>query len=473
MEHKKEFGLALIEFLLTIEMLPLFEAFKQVEAGSYQHFVFMKTFNKDGDDTPYRLLAPTKNWLAFLNEVDTIFASKINRSLLQRTIDEVLSEIKEFPFTEEMVVNYQETIFATLWEHYQLQLEALVALQNITFEEDNEVRLGNCMLCAGHKDSIFAQKANHPDITKIFSIKEDSCFLRIQVSGDGESRLRQIDLEVERSLAVLRFVTMWGSKTQGTKRIKYNRALRVDTREKGARYILYHELGNDNQRPSAFTDVITPLFIQKSDIETAKMFGLEVINYHFANSENPLSRRIIRALELYDSGVRALNNWQALYRYVASINVVLPTQEQSGTEIKNDLQSLITYGGSYLGTLKKDGITAITRETWAQSVQNTSAPFKNFYSLRSQILHGNLRLGNISDENKDEARELAHNAIRLMASLAQEFNWQSDEEAKKWFETPKFPPSIGKQRPKSGLKALPSLLKRKRPTIFTYLRKVK
>jgi len=177
---------------------------------------------------------------------------------------------------------------------------------------------------------------------------------------------------------------------------------------------------------------------------------LNAINYHFANSDNPVSVRIIRALELYDSGVTALSNWQSIYRYVASINVALPAlgSKSKGKELVEQLKTLFQYGGKFVGAMKKADGTEYSSDgepTWEEMVEQTAEPFVKFYALRGIILHGNIPSQVISTDDAEECRILAHNGIRLMALLAQEFNWQSDREAKKWFEKPVYPPSLNQE----------------------------
>lgn len=133
----------------------------------------------------------------------------------------------------------------------------------------------------------------------------------------------------------------------------------------------------------------------------------------------------------------ALTNWQALYRYVVSINVVLPHSGSKRKEILKDLTTLVQYGGNYVGTMRREieGIDDPETITWDELVERTTEPFGKSYTNRG-ILHGNLPLEDLSDDETHEIRILAHNAIRLMAVLQRKFNWKNDKEAIAWFKNP-------------------------------------
>jgi hypothetical protein len=149
------------------------------------------------------------------------------------------------------------------------------------------------------------RKSKHPVIGGHLSVPGENCYFRFQVTGDDESRLRQVEQETEKALMVLRFVTMWLSKTEGTRRIKYNPATYTSVREQGKRYVVYHKLDEPDGRPGYHSDFSSFFAFRKNEIDIAlNHYGLENLNYHFANVDNPVSRRIVRALELYDSGRR-------------------------------------------------------------------------------------------------------------------------------------------------------------------------
>ncbi len=370
----------------------MWEAIKLTQSGEYHDLCGMTTFTEPDDETPHSLLVPIESWQDFLISLDVIFESKINRKLVQRTIRQVVCQLTEFPFTEVMLKDYSKTVFKEIWQHYLLSAEALVPLYNITLEGNVEIPLANAVLCSGNPNSLLAEKAGHSILETLVSLPEDVCFLQIQVTGDDESQLRQVDLEVEKSLIVLRFVTMWRSRIEGTRRIKYNPASAVTTREQGKRHIIYHKPENPAGRPGFHGDFAQLFYLWRKEIEVAyDHYGLEDLNYHHSNLDNPISRRVVRALELYDSGVQAKTNWQAFYRYIVSINVVLPKSGSKGKVLVERLTTLIQYGGDYVGSMRIGDDDADPESiTWEEMVRRTAEPFENFYTLRGKILHGNL-----------------------------------------------------------------------------------
>lgn len=443
MDKKEEFSKALFIFLNSAELHLFLKTDKLTDNAQYHNICFMKVYYKENSKEPYQLLVPLKSWHDFLIELGRIFDNKINRKLTGRLISEIVCKLEEFPFTESNLKRCAEEIFTQLWKHYELIAEALVPLYNIEFLVDKEIQLANAALCPGTCDSIFSQKVNHPDFSLLEARSDDNCFLRIEVSGDDESRLSQVEAEVKNSLIVLRFVTMFRTNRENAKHFKYNPASVVAMRPRGELLILYHKPDEISERPGYFKSYPDRFYIDDNSVKIAyESYGLEDLNYHFGNSDNPVSRRIIRALELYDSGINTLGNWQSLYRYVVAINVVIPKSGSGGKEIVPKLTTLIQYRGQYIGSMKRGDSTSPEELSWEELVRNTTEPFKKFYTLRGKILHGNLPIEDVSEDDLEYARTLAHNAIRAMAFLARQFNWQDDKEVETWFKSPDYPPGL-------------------------------
>jgi hypothetical protein len=452
MHQKIQFKKVLIEYLRQADMFPISEDIEGelTQTGEYRYLCFIKTYYKedDGTETPHNLLVPISAWLEFLKQIDRIFESKINGKLANRVIDQVVYELNTFPFPfdNDTLEECSNAVFEILLQHFELQVEALVPLYNIRSFDVLEIPLANTVLHSGHSSSLLANKISHPDIGQDLSSLRENCFLCVQATGDDESRLAQVEYESEQALKVLRFVTMWQYITKGNKQIRVNRATSVTTRQMNRRYTLYHKRNAPADRPAWHSDCPEPLILRKQSVDLARQhFGLDDLNYHYQNIDNPNSERVHRALELYDSGTRALTKWQALYRYVVSINVALPTSSSSRNELAKHLKILIKYGGNYVGTIKKDGsLSDPDTATWDELAKMAAEPFSQFYILRDKILHGNLMSDNeFSDEDLENARSLAHNAVRLSARVARELQWQTYREAKNWFKSPSYSPSVG------------------------------
>lgn len=446
MNKEIRFQEALLAYLRQADMQTMCKEIELTRDGKYRNLCFMKTFYKDEDKKPYRLLVPTDAWHELLQEVDQIFESKINAKLTHRAIDQTICELKEFPFSGETLSQYSKDIFAILWGHFELQVEAIVPLYNIRCTCSLELPLANSVLYSGNSDSLLARKASHPDLLSsgYRSNVKNNNFLCIPVTGDDESRLAQVEFESEQALKVLRFITLWQSTTIGNRQTKINTANFVSMWKTKTRIIFYHKPEELYGRPGFISNEQRELQLDKEDVDIASNLGLDDINYHYQNPDNPSSDRVRRALELYDSGTRALTKWQSLYRYVACINVALPTSSSRGSELAKYLETLIKYGGNYIGTMKKNSTQSDSDTiTWDEMVTMTTQPFSKFYELRSKILHGNpISDYEISDTDIEDVRVLAHNAVRLLAKVSREFQWQTYKEAKNWFKTPDYPPSV-------------------------------
>ncbi len=433
MDKKERFDKALREYLCRFELHPLDEWNTFIETGEYYLFSLTLVIYPKEDSEAHGLFVPIAKELAFLREIDEIFESKIQRRLVSSTISQSIREFEEFPIPDEALEKFSNKIFKTLIWHFESQAEALVPLYNIKCTYNIEMPLANAVLHSGGSRSLLADKVNHPDIMRDFSKMSDNSFLRIPVTGDSESRREQAEWETEEALKVLRFVTFWQSTVEGNKRVRVNRASSVSQWETGGRAILFHQPDKPQSRPGWYSDGQNSLQISNHDVDNARqILGLDDINYHYQNIKNPFSSRVRKALALYDSGTRSTTNWEALYHYVVSIDVAIPTSGK-GDNLKKDLETLVQHGNHYVGEMKKDeSLSEPETTTW--SIELTVKPFKRFYKLRGMILHGNeMGEGEISDDDVKDARELAHNAVRLIAKLARELEWKTYNEAKEWF----------------------------------------
>ena len=133
-----------------------------------------------------------------------------------------------------------------------------------------------------------------------------------------------------------------------------------------------------------------------------------------------------------------------MYGYAVSVNVAIPTSRSKGDDLIADLKTLIKYCGFSGNPMRTDeSFDEPAERKWDRRVELTANLFKEVYDFRNFITHGMERdLGNITDETVKDAHELAHNAVRSVAMLAREFNWQAYKDGKRWFQNPSFPPSV-------------------------------
>ncbi len=442
MDKKERFDKALKEYLYRFELHPLDEWNTLIGTEEYYLFSLTLVSYPKEDSEPHGLFVPIAKELAFLREIDDVFESKVTKQSVSDAISQSIREFEKFPIPDEAIEKFSDKIFETLIWHFESQAEALVPLYNIKCTYDIEMPLANSVLHSGDSQSLFAEKANHSFYKDMFKdmfaeIAEES-FLRIPVTGDSESRQEQAEQETEEALKVLRFVTLWQSAAKGNKKVRTNPASKVSQWKPSVRTILFHQPDKPQSRLGWYSDGRNSLQISNHDVDNAWQFlGLDDINYHYQNIENPISSRVQRAITLYDNGTRVTTNWEALYHYVVSINVAIPTSLSNRDKLRKDLETLIKYGRGYVGTKNEDENQSEPEIiTWNEMVKRTAEPFAKFYTLRSKILHGNeMSEDEISDDDVKDARELAHNAVRLIAKLARELEWKTYNEAKEWFRT--------------------------------------
>jgi len=455
MDKKKCFYAALKEYFCQSELHPLDEGRKLEETGEYHLFYPLPSYTEKDSKTTYYRVVPTTVEAAFFQQIDKIFDSRIGQQLVSSTINQTIDEFGRFPFKDKKLVideKFSDKIFETLIWYFESEAEALVPLYNIMCLDNMEMTLANAVLHSGGAQSLLTEKANHSvfknQFPKMAEEIADKCFLCIPVAGGSENRLEQAERETEKALKVLRFVTPWQSVIKGNKEVMINRASKVSQWKTDWRTVLFDQPDKPKNMPGFNSSIQQFLKTDSQVVDNAReYFGLDDINYHYQNIGHPISDRVQRALALYDSGTRAITNWEALYQYVVSINVVIPTSASEKDKLKQDLETLIRYGGYYyyyVGKMRKDeSLSEPEKTTWKEMVKLTAKPFAEFYKLRGMILHGNeMDEDLISNANVEEARTLAHNAVRLFAKLAREFNWKDYKDAKRWFKSPSYPLSV-------------------------------
>ena len=190
--------------------------------------------------------------------------------------------------------------------------------------------------------------------------------------------------------------------------------------------------------------------------DAQEFYGLDDINYHFQNFDcNSVSKRICRALSFYDAASKTPDIQFAFSNFIISIDILLPPQNVPATVLTGHLKSLIGHAKYYVGKMNLNEELDDPKSTsWPERVDLTTVDFKDFYTTRGQILHGNKEeryKTKISKLQVKKARQIAHNAIRAYAYLARGFQWENDKEAKNWFKSPCKPPKeITDSASKSG-----------------------
>lgn len=336
---------------------------------------------------------------------------------------------------------------------YEQTLVALVPVYNIEANITAPFQLGNASLYPNGSSASLLLRLREEGIRHAANnLPDNVCFLKINVAGDGNHSTEQALIKAERALMILRFVARWIERNDGVRKTRSNRAVAVQTVKPDSQHVFF--LDPDDEASRGTSSHFPSLFsLDDEDVRIAReYYGLDDLNYHCANLDNPVSARILQTIELYDSGVKTKSIWQALYRYVVCVNMIIQTSDSGGEKIRDRLTTLLEYGGIYVGSMAKENMDVDPdRLTWKQLVDNTVKPYTDHYIIRSQLLHGNEIKDDFTDEKVQSARQLAHNAIRIMAQLAHEFEWSKPKEVKKWFEAPRYSPRIRQYLLDNGL----------------------
>lgn len=260
-------------------------------------------------------------------------------------------------------------------------------------------------------------------------IPQDIAFLKIDVMGDDESIENQVKVETEDALRVLRFVCWSGTSIKGNQRISYDLGRGVSYYQPNTSRPYFY-VSNDIPYNRDFTHLPRQLEITTEMFELFQMLGLTDINYHFANRGNPISDKIILALEWYDSGLQAIRPRDALYSFIFCINGILSWGKKAiskDIELQRRYQKLLEVNQHSFfsdGTLSSDDATNRLKDLYANQ--------------RGFIAHGyssNPKFP-ITTTNLKEAGLLARNAILLMMLTIKDHpEWVTLENIETWMKS--------------------------------------
>ena len=445
MTKRKETYKVLREYLAWIELHPFTSKDDLFAPNDFRRFSIVPDFYDSEEQTSHHLVVPHSADATLISAIDQVFESKVKAKAANDAIYHEILNGSEFPFTETDIDRICRSALEALHRLYTLQVDALVPLFNIECGGSFEIPLANTILYSGGSDSTLARSAKSEILPEDFLDKRERnrVFLKVSVAGDNENRRLKAEEETEHALRVLRFVTSWRYVIKGNREIATNKAHLVSQWNPDMRTILY-------VRPEHATKAMGYEAFRESPMQISEQFvsyardhlGLDDINFHFRNRvRNSISERVCRALRFYDNGALAHTNWQALYNYVVSIDVVLPTKDKY---LVQDLQTLIHFGNHYVGTFATDeSLPDSENEKWSVGSKLTAKQLKEYRILRGRILHGDNRMmqdttladDEISEKDLSVLRLLAHNALRLFSRLSRKKGWQTKDEAENWFKS--------------------------------------
>jgi len=403
----------------------------------YQHLP-MKSFFKDGDDVPYYLVSLRKDLESYLEKIQVELKGKVGRSTIVRVVDWGLSSRKAI---SEIVEKFEDA--------FNVVSIIFIPLSNIELRTDRTtfIRLANTILVKG--DNELFKYLSEQEQSMQFS--RNTCFLKFEIQGDFESQRNQIPKITNDALSVLRFFAPMGN-SRG-KRYNVAKDVRVFTPSSQDRFYIVQ---NNNQFSLNSLSNIEKIFVlDKKQLNWFYEYGLDHLNNDFI-TPTKISIQILLALKWYDSGLQAEDDFQALYRFILSINSILIWDEKDlnasnlkkrvekiflkeiieikdNNEVYKALDFLIStpsYEESLTkdyGTPKKDIL-----EVMSQEIGN---PFLDLFTKqRNKVLHGRLpdKKRNIK-EDAELARNLAHNLIRVMIKIiSKNHEWTALKDVENW-----------------------------------------
>ena len=312
-DRKQRFYWATEQLLCHAKLYSQDECDDLVSSGHYNYLLGGTPFFGSINEGPRNYLVPSDIEREYICKTDCIFDSQVSpmtiRDALLKTA--IHRDDQDLPFaipfkTAEDKQLYLDTVYELISYHFERVYDALVPLYQIECESGIELPLANTVLHAGGEGSLLAdhveQVRNHRPDSYGEQIRNRS-FLKFRVTGDRDSRLAQVDLEVEMALQVLRFVYPWPRIDNRPQ----NFAQGVSMWKSCLRQIVYLGASGGESKPICDLTVPNQIFgnrrISRELLRYVTAYcGLVDINYHFKHFENyPISQRIVRSLRFYDS----------------------------------------------------------------------------------------------------------------------------------------------------------------------------
>ena len=396
----------------------------------------------DEKEEPQSILVLENEWARFVRQIRDLTNGAIRYTLLSQCISRAIHERLQYPIplSEQSLKASVDEIHNVVDFHFQKQTSVVVPVYNLRAEGFEAYRtsmaLANAVLHFRGSAVLHGEVLGGAEREDDIKALEDCCVLCVTVSGDRESQRAFAIQESLEALKVLRFVRRW-SINEVKQPPYFNPASFVSIWRSTAQLLVFYDPDAEVRALKTGLYAHDSAVVRTDDVQYARQFGgLDEINYHYANAGHPISDQIIRALTYYDKGALAVTNWEALHHYVVSVNVAVLSGQSNKQKLRKDIETLFRHGGGYNRSgFLDDLLSRAPAENWEELVKSNAKPVEKFYRIRSIVTHGGeFNVSNILDTDVLLAREIAHNAVRLIAKLARENQWRDHAEAKAWFE---------------------------------------
>ena len=372
-----------------------------------------------------------EQWDQFCQKIYELSQSRIGSKQCDMTLMRCVDEIGVFPFT----VDQKESIVKRFTEYISdlatSKRFAVIPLYNLVYRLDpkiEKVELGETFLYPPKRFS---------NITIISKSTKDKLLelpsVGLWVYGDADYVEKRIESAVADAFRILRFVTIWkitdGFNRTDAEHISMWRGI-------NARNIL---ILNESKTEGSESFLKTPRFALMPEDWTwaVEVAGIEAINFHQRNRyNNPISKRIMFALEMHDEALISNTLILRIYRFVVSIEWAIPLNTQDDNLFHKIVPEMINYNQVYFRFIKERKHTdQLDPRTWENTIQPILSKTDKLYGRRSKIIHGNIfdKDFELSDEDANILQELAFNILSMISKLAFERGWQSQKDVKDWY----------------------------------------
>lgn len=372
-----------------------------------------------------------EQWDQFCQKIYELSQSRIGSKQCDMTLMRCVDEIGVFPFT----VDQKESIVKRFTEYISdlatSKRFAVIPLYNLVYRLDpkiEKVELGETFL---YPPKRFSNITTISEYTKDKLLKLPA--LGLWVYGDNDYVEKQIQSTVEDAFRILRFVTIW----KITDDFNRTDAEHISMwRGINARNIL---ILNESKTEGSESFRRTPPFALMPEDWTwaVENVGIEAINFHQRNQHNnPISKRIMFALEMYDEALLSDEFIFRAYRFVVSIEWAIPLNTEKKTTFDETVRNIINYKQFYfLSAGIQKHTDYLEPITWENVIKPIFNRIRMFYEQRSVIVHGNIFniTSRLSTEDVNVLQELACNILSMMSKLAFERGWKSQKEVEDWY----------------------------------------
>jgi hypothetical protein len=285
-------------------------------SGHYHVLNMARTYVEN--EKSYFIAIDSHLWRDIVIKISEVYDYKIGIDTLSSAILSQLDNYKEFPLKDYVAII--EATIRDIEEVSKTITTAFLPLVALNMDGVKTLPLANSIL----KSIASSDYLNHR--SKYFHQQNEQfleTILELEIYGDYESSRLQVEVELNNSLMLLRYLYPWNVEFGHTGLNYYTSAssvnIRPDYLESAQPFtqIFVHNKHKGTYGEFTFMSTYVCEINNRIVSDFYKVYNLDDFNYHFKQTrKNEVSQRIIRAMHWYDRGVQSLENWEALTNYV-------------------------------------------------------------------------------------------------------------------------------------------------------------